>query len=1566
MANSKTFRLFLSSTFNDMRAERDKLQAEIFPKLRRYCEERGFSFQPIDLRWGVSSEAGYDQKTMQICIDEVDRCKQALNPHFAIMLGERYGWNPLPAQVEADEFEQVKAAVEKRYSNDATTLEYLHRWYQKDDNAIPPQYRLQARLEKEHQDWDYWGDVEDKLRTAFRTVVTEELNNTLSEAQQFKYLKSATEQEIIEGLFNNEAVAKNNIYFYDRNFINIDEITAKEHHVEALTATDFTNLEAKDKAYRAKIEAHNQNHPDDKQPAYEITVKHFSDFENGNGDQLDPEIRPYHHQLIDKIKADLPESNVKTYDITLNPALERTQDSVTEAYLNQFAQDFYDTIFASMEQEIHSYQGIEPQQRELNDQHNYLTEKTRIFVGRKPFLQQIADYLKQEATHAPLVIYADSGSGKSSLMAKVIQNAIQDHPNATIAYRFVGTSERSNTPIALYSSLYQQLITHETLQTLQEAYLSNNELELGNIKGDLKELSKLIAHWLQHYDNAAELLILFIDALDQFLLKDPLDWLPRTLSDQIKIVISTLPESYQGIDYLPRLKQKYPKQADHFLYLEKFDATEANQLIEHYLADRQRRVTATQQQTILNAFNQSGSPLYLKILLEEASEWHSYTDVSQENYPPELDALITRLFTRLHSHSHHSLPLIHYAFAYIAASKDGIPEPELFDILTQEKNIMDDVSNQFYPRPERVPTAVWARLYAQMSHYLSIKESNGTDQISFFHRKFNEGAFRLNLNLQTDNGKITTDSTKVTTKAEIHTKLAEFYQMVYRQDAAELKKKNIQTSLGSALTELPYQLIMSGQKEAALELLTDFEFLMQKFKLNRTQEVIDDYALAKIEQANQSDNEELNERFYIFDNFISANKSILERGDKEWNSAKIFFQLSIEHADNSPLTQAAEQFEREGKVGFDYIYNTYRDDSVYLDPAIKVIDASYMDPKEGLLPIVGLLVLTNGDIVSLSNGNQGAWSRKIIIQVWDKKTFENKMLIIKGKSFCNHGKNETVVLDSGEEISYSDFLSKKNYEFFTECGFLIGDKRVSVNSYFIYIKHKNSGQLIAKIRHPDKRPGMTTSITPIDNTRFAISPVGSSFIKIYDVHSNFNYCIETDNTDNDAVFGKHSVVLSDGNVLTYDSIDDLSTMGIWNKNNLSYQDDAEIDNESLKKLIKEKNSKKANDYLYNVGDRESKLYNYSFSRGELVVTSKLDDSVIKYISDSKFLPIERLGNAFLIKDMFLNMKILKIVRASNLKQNLDYVFECLEYKVNKDNNYLIDNLSEIYNSERTFDFLSFFSEVFESELCEIDSLKFLLYESEKFAKTYDEYQLLADFLIENNILFNLESWAIELYKKSEEKICETDETLDLAYSIGNVLGNDEWAINLYHKAVNESESFEEIMSVADAVADFEKVNKNWAKDIYRKAQTISVSFNEYKRLCENVSHEAYLGDKEYGKELFVLAIKRASNIKDFSDLIEILVNEDNLNDIEYAKSLAYETLGKCCDFSDVLSVVHATSFNSDFYQEMVIQAIKKMKNDNEKNQLLEEVEYNFNEDESFFMDIKNLDIDELRLKYINT
>src|SRR6266508_2040440 len=95
---NRTFRIFVSSTFSDLKEERNALQREVFPKLRELCLQHGCRFQAIDLRWGVSEEAGRDQRTMQICIDEIARCQRTTpRPNFIVLLGERYGWRPLPA-----------------------------------------------------------------------------------------------------------------------------------------------------------------------------------------------------------------------------------------------------------------------------------------------------------------------------------------------------------------------------------------------------------------------------------------------------------------------------------------------------------------------------------------------------------------------------------------------------------------------------------------------------------------------------------------------------------------------------------------------------------------------------------------------------------------------------------------------------------------------------------------------------------------------------------------------------------------------------------------------------------------------------------------------------------------------------------------------------------------------------------------------------------------------------------------------------------------------------------------------------------------------------------------------------------------------------------------------------------------------------------------------------------------------------------------------------------------------------------------------------------------------------
>src|SRR5215467_12559436 len=129
---TRIFRVFVSSTFSDLKAEREALQNHVFPKLRDLCFQHNCRFQAIDLRWGVSEEAALDQQTMNICLEELRRCQlMTPRPNFIILLGERYGWRPLPSQIPAAEFQKLERQITGEKDR-----RFLARWYERDDNLV--------------------------------------------------------------------------------------------------------------------------------------------------------------------------------------------------------------------------------------------------------------------------------------------------------------------------------------------------------------------------------------------------------------------------------------------------------------------------------------------------------------------------------------------------------------------------------------------------------------------------------------------------------------------------------------------------------------------------------------------------------------------------------------------------------------------------------------------------------------------------------------------------------------------------------------------------------------------------------------------------------------------------------------------------------------------------------------------------------------------------------------------------------------------------------------------------------------------------------------------------------------------------------------------------------------------------------------------------------------------------------------------------------------------------------------------------------------------------------------
>ncbi|XP_039510590.1 telomerase protein component 1 [Pimephales promelas] len=83
----KGVRVFISSTFRDMHAERDVLVRSVFPELRRRAAAHYLYLQEVELRWGVTEEES--NRAVELCLSEVCRSQLLLG-----ILGERYGLVP--------------------------------------------------------------------------------------------------------------------------------------------------------------------------------------------------------------------------------------------------------------------------------------------------------------------------------------------------------------------------------------------------------------------------------------------------------------------------------------------------------------------------------------------------------------------------------------------------------------------------------------------------------------------------------------------------------------------------------------------------------------------------------------------------------------------------------------------------------------------------------------------------------------------------------------------------------------------------------------------------------------------------------------------------------------------------------------------------------------------------------------------------------------------------------------------------------------------------------------------------------------------------------------------------------------------------------------------------------------------------------------------------------------------------------------------------------------------------------------------------------------------------------
>ena len=393
--SARIFRLFVSSTFSDFIAEREALQNKVFPELEKYCAERGARFQPVDLRWGVSEEASLDQQTMNICLEELRRCQETTpRPNFLILLGQRYGWRPLPAQIPAQELDQLLEVIA------VDRADRLRSWYRLDENAVPPEYGLQPRHAPPFNDPHRWAAEENALRHVLLDAV--ERTWPADDSRRHRYERSATHQEIEQG---------------------------------ALGAS----------------------HPMGKVFAYFRTIEGMPlDARCGQFIDLDARGNPDHEasrrleHLKEEVQGVLPGQQVHRYTANW------VGEDLTAAHLDSFCQQVRADLLAGIDAEMGMLRQRSAFQQELDTHRAFAREQARLFVGREIVLEPIRAYLA-DRSRKPLVVQGVSGVGKTAVIAHSALQQDDDSGHTALIYRFLGATPTATELRSLLDSLCRQM-----------------------------------------------------------------------------------------------------------------------------------------------------------------------------------------------------------------------------------------------------------------------------------------------------------------------------------------------------------------------------------------------------------------------------------------------------------------------------------------------------------------------------------------------------------------------------------------------------------------------------------------------------------------------------------------------------------------------------------------------------------------------------------------------------------------------------------------------------------------------------------------------------------------------------------------------------------------------------------------------------------------------------------------------------------------------------------------------------------------------------------------------------
>ena len=407
----REIRVFISSTFRDMQAERDHLVRFVFPRLREELVKHRISIVDVDLRWGVTT----DQNAFDLCMDEIDRCR----PRFICMLGGRYGCVPPPRTVPFEVMRRIRAGTSPSGVLSPQEERALAVLYMLEPDGKMYRYRSMPTGGADQELWDMYNEVALKtLRHAGLPAIEESIT-----AAEVKY---AVLDRPDDAMF---------AYFYLR-----DPAVTEAIPAEFATVYRESPGSLGERAL-AELKANLNN------SSIQATVL------RAPGEIVQVPLKVY------------------VYSCEWDPVtarLKKLQTFGERVYADLLAsvEAEYGTIPASAPGEFAD---------ESAAVESFVTSHVDRFVigSRKTVLDQLRLYAESEGPREPLCLCGPSGIGKSALLCRFYRDSVEQRGQGgpLVIGHFVGTSARSTSARQLLRRLCHELaVAADLRESMPDSY----------------------------------------------------------------------------------------------------------------------------------------------------------------------------------------------------------------------------------------------------------------------------------------------------------------------------------------------------------------------------------------------------------------------------------------------------------------------------------------------------------------------------------------------------------------------------------------------------------------------------------------------------------------------------------------------------------------------------------------------------------------------------------------------------------------------------------------------------------------------------------------------------------------------------------------------------------------------------------------------------------------------------------------------------------------------------------------------------------------------------------------